>query len=297
MGAFWVTDQLIKAVSKDKAFRLLAVSAKDLVQQAQSQQKTWPTATAALGRTLVGTLLLSSAILKDQEKLTVRIAGNGPLGPIIADGNAQDTVRGYVTNPEVNLPPKKPGKLDVQAAVGRKGMLVVSKDLGLKRPFVSQVPLASGEIAADFTYYLAKSEQIPSSMGLSVFVEPDGKVGAAGGFLIQTLPGASNQQLDQLEHQIAQMPALSTLLRQGQTPTAILSQLFQPSGIKVLAKEQIAYHCECSKARFAKSLAALPQSQLREMVQEQKTIETVCKFCGRRYHFTLQELQAMLKTN
>lgn len=295
MGAFWVTDQLIKAISKDGAFRMLAVNAKQLVQQAQIKQKTWPTATAALGRTLMGTLLLSSAILKDQQKLTVRIGGNGPLGPIIADGNAQNTVRGYVTNPEVDLPPKKPGKLDVQTAVGPKGMLAVSKDLGLKRPFVSQVPLVSGEIAEDFTYYLAKSEQIPSAMGLSVFVTPQGTIGAAGGFLIQTLPGASNQQLDRLEHQIAQMPSLSDLLRQGQMPTAILSQLFEPDGIKVLAQEEIAYRCQCSKARFAKSLAALPQSQLKQMVQDEKTIETVCKFCGRRYHFTPQELRTLIK--
>lgn len=289
-----MTDYLIKAVTSDGAFRMLAVDASQLVQEAQQRHDTWPAATAALGRTLIGTLLLSSAVLKDPEKLTVRLVGDGPVGAIIADGNANGTVKGYLASPHVELPLNPLGKIDVRRAVGTKGMLSVTKDLGMKQPFTGQVPLTSGEIAEDFTYYLAKSEQIPSSMGLSVFVNQDKTVEVAGGFLIQALPSATSAQLTQLEQRLQKLPRVSDLLLQGQTPEQLLQQIFGLEQIKVLEKMPVAFKCDCSKERFRKALATLATSDLNKMITEDHGAEAVCKFCGRRYQFTEAELRQLV---
>lgn len=289
-----MTDYLIKAVTSDGAFRMLAVDASQLVQEAQQRHDTWPAATAALGRTLIGTLLLSSAVLKDPEKLTVRLVGDGPVGAIIADGNANGTVKGYLASPHVELPLNPLGKIDVRRAVGTKGMLSVTKDLGMKQPFTGQVPLTSGEIAEDFTYYLAKSEQIPSSMGLSVFVNQDKTVEVAGGFLIQALPSATSAQLTQLEQRLQKLPRVSDLLLQGQTPEQLLQQIFGLEQIKVLEKMPVAFKCDCSKERFRKALATLATSDLNQMITEDHGAEAVCKFCGRRYQFTEAELRQLV---
>lgn len=290
-----MADYLVKAVTTDGAFRMLAVDGSELVREAQQRHDTWPAATAALGRTLIGTLLLSSAVLKAPEKLTVRLVGDGPVGAIIADGNATGTVKGYVASPHVELALNPLGKIDVRRAVGTKGMLSVTKDLGLKEPFTGQVPLTSGEIAEDFTYYLAKSEQIPSSMGLSVFVNQDRSVQVAGGFLIQALPGASTAQLTALEDRLQKLPRVSDLLLQGQTPEQLLQQIFGVTPIKFLATMPVAFKCDCSKERFRKALATLAPSDLQKMITEDHGAEAVCKFCGNKYQFSEAELQSMLK--
>ncbi|MFC6316201.1 Hsp33 family molecular chaperone HslO [Lapidilactobacillus achengensis] len=289
-----MADHLIKAITTDGAFRMLAVDASALVGSAQRRHDTWPAATAALGRTLTGTLLLSSALLKEPETMTVRIQGDGPVGMIVADGNAKGQVKGYLSHPQVNLPATPLGKIDVRRAVGTQGSLSVTKDLGLKEPFTGQVPLVSGEIAEDFTYYLAKSEQIPSAMGLSVFVDPDGSVAVAGGFLIQTLPAATAEQLAALESRLQQLPLVSDLLRQGQTPTQLLQQIFGVTPIKVLAEMPVSFHCDCSKDRFSRALATLSSSELQAMITEDHGAEAVCKFCGAHYQFSETELRQII---
>ncbi|WP_261806596.1 Hsp33 family molecular chaperone HslO [Lapidilactobacillus luobeiensis] len=289
-----MVDHLIKAITTDGAFRMLAVDASGVVSEAQQRHDTWPAATAALGRTLIGTLLLSSALLKAPEKLTVRIQGGGPVGMIIADGNALGEVKGYLSQPQVNLPATPLGKIDVRRAVGTNGLLSVTKDLGMKEPFTGQVPLVSGEIAEDFTYYLAKSEQIPSAMGLSVFVNQDASVQVAGGFLIQTLPTATEAQLTELEQRLQALPLVSDLLRQGQTPTQLLQQIFGPGTIKVLSNSPVRFKCDCSKDRFRRALATLSQDELTAMITEDHGAEAVCKFCGEKYQFSEVELQQLL---
>lgn len=277
----------------DGAFRMLAVNGTEIVQTAQTDHDTWPASSAALGRTLIGTLLLSSALLKDEEKLTVRILGDGPVGAIVADGNADGTVKGYISQPHVNLPLNPVGKIDVRQAVGTSGMVNVTKDLGLKQPFTGQVPITSGEIAEDLTYYLAKSEQIPSAMGLSVFVNQDNSIGVAGGFLIQTLPDATDEQLTNLEKNLKALPLVSDLLRDGKTPEMILEEIFADEEIKFLDKMPVAFQCDCSKDRFAKAIAALSKNDLNEMINQDHGAEAVCKFCGKKYQFTEDELKEL----
>lgn len=291
-----MTDYLVRAVTEDGAFRMLAVNGSEIVQTAQQDHATLPASSAALGRTLIGTLLLSSALLKDEEKLTVRILGDGPVGGIIADGNAKGEVKGYIQNPQVNLPLNPLGKIDVRRAVGTKGMVSVTKDLGLKQPFTGQVPITSGEIAEDLTYYLAKSEQIPSAMGLSVFVNQDNSIGVAGGFLIQTLPGATDEQLTGLEKRLKEIPLVSNLLREGQTPEAILKTIFADQPIKFLGQTPVQFKCDCSKERFGKALATLPRHELQAMIDEDHGADAVCKFCNTHYQFDVDELKNILKS-
>ncbi len=231
-----MTDYLIKQISEDGQLRAYAVNATDVVTDAQEKHDTWSTSSAAFGRTIVGTLLLSAAGLKGDTKMTVRVEGDGPVGKIVVDGNAQGTVKGYVTNPHVNLPLNDKNKIDVKGGVGTTGTLSVTKDLGLKEPFTGQVPLVSGELGEDFTYYLAKSEQTPSAVGVSVFVNEDNSIGVAGGFMIQILPGADDRLIDILEARLKEMPLVSELLQQGMSPEEIITEIVGELPMKTLEK-------------------------------------------------------------
>ena len=277
-------DYLVKAIDKTKNLRLITVNAKGLVGEAQKRHDTWSASSAVLGRTLIGGLLLSAALLKDKDELTVRLLGNGPVGA---------TVKGYIQNPHIALPPKKDGHIDVARAVG-EGWLEVTKDQGLKEPYTGQVPIVSGEIAEDFTYYLAKSEQIPSAVGLSVFVEPNNSIGAAGGFVLQALPGATDEQLAQVEKRIKALPNLSTLFLDGMTPENLAERILG-TDCKILAKEDVAFSCDCSKEKYSKILATLKPGQLKEMIEKDHGAELVCRFCKEKYHFTEDELKDVLK--
>lgn len=288
-----MNDYLVKAIDKSKQLRLLTVTAKDLVQEAHKRHDTWAASTAAWGRTLIGTLLLSAAELTDKEELTVRLLGNGPAGAIIATSKADFTVKGYLQNPHVQVPVAKAGHINVKAAVGTQGWLEVTKDLGLKEPYTGQVPIVSGEIAEDFTYYLAKSEQIASSVGLSVFVNPNESVGAAGGFMLQALPGASEQTISKVEQNIKALPALSELFLNGTKPEQ-LAQKILGNDCKLLETDPVAFACDCSKEKYGRILETLKTQDLTSMIQEDHGCELTCKFCGNQYHFNESELQAIL---
>jgi molecular chaperone Hsp33 len=287
-----MNDYLVKAIDQSKKLRLLTVTAKDLVAEAQQRHDTWSASSAVLGRTLVGSLLLAAAELTDKEELTVRLLGNGPVGPTIVTAKADLTVKGYIKNPHIALPPKANGHIDVKKAVGQ-GWLEVTKDLGLKEPYTGQVPIVSGEIAEDFTYYLAKSEQIPSAVGLSVFVNPNNTIGAAGGFMLQALPGASDQLITQVTKRIKSISNLSGDLRDGLTPEK-LAQRILGTDCKLLATEPVAYKCDCSKAKYAKILATLKTEQLQTMIKEDHGAELTCSFCGNKYHYDQEELKDIL---
>lgn len=288
-------DYLVKSIAYDGQLRVYAVVATGVVQRAQEIHDTWSAASAAFGRSLVGTLLLSSAGLQDDEKMTVKIQGNGPIGRIVIDGNAHGEVKGYVGNPHVHLPLNAKHKIDVKGAVGTRGMLAVTKDLGLREPFTGQVPLVSGELGEDFTYYLAKSEQIPSAVGLSVFVNSDNSIGAAGGFLIQVLPGASDEVLAEVEKSLKQLPLVSQLVRDGLTPEEIITEIIPKDKVKFLEKDPVAYRCDCSHDRFAQALASLPQKDINTMIEKDHGAEAVCHFCGKKYHFDEAELKQIAK--
>lgn len=290
-----MSDYLVKSLAFDSQIRAYAVDATETVSTAQKLHDTWSAASAALGRSLVGTLLLASASLQGDETMTVKINGNGPVGGIVVDGNANGTVKGYVQNPHVHLPLNDKHKIDVKGAVGTEGFLAVTKDLGLKEPFTGQVPLVSGELGEDFTYYLAKSEQIPSSVGLSVFVNSDNSIETAGGFMIQVMPGAKEETISQIEKRLAEIPMVSEMMRDGKKPEDILNEILGAENVKVLDKMPVSYHCDCSRERFLGVLTSLPTDQLQEMADEDHGAEAVCHFCGKKYQFTEDELRKIIK--
>ena len=289
-----MADYLVKSLIDHGMFRAYVVDATDTVAEAQRRHDTWSTATAALGRTLIGTLLLSTSLLKGKEKLTVKVNGHGPVGAIVADGNADGTVKGYLQYPHTSLPLNTKNKLDVKKAVGTAGMLTVTKDQGLGQPYTGQVPLVSGELGEDFTYYLAKSEQIPSAVGVSVFVEPDNTVKVAGGFMIQVMPGASDEAISRLEQRLKSMPMVSELLLAGQTPEDILKLLFTDEDVQILQKMPVAFKCDCSKDRFAKALASVSKDAIKEMIEQDHGAEAVCHFCGEKYQFSEDDLRQIM---
>lgn len=285
------TDYLVKSMTKDGKFRAYAVNATQVVEQAHEIHDTWSASSAALGRTLVGTLLLATAGLQGEAGMTVKIQGNGPVGFIIADGTAQGTVKGYMGNPHVSLPENKQGKIDVAKAVGKQGTLSVTKMTpGDKTPYTGEVNLVSGELGDDFTYYLAQSEQIPSAVGLSVFVNPDESIEVAGGFMIQVMPGATDEEISKLEETLKSLPLVSQMLRDGDTPETILQKIFGDD-LKILEKMPVRYACDCSKERFAHALASISKDDLKKLIDEDHHAETVCQFCGKKYEFNEDELQ------
>ena len=287
-------DYLVKSVVKDGMFRAYAVRTTNLVAEAQKRHDSWSASTAALGRSLTATLLLSSSVLKGEEKLTVKINGGGPTGTIVVDGNANGTVKGYLQNPHVSLPLNGNHHIDVGGAVGHEGVMAVTKDMGMGDPFTGQVGLVSGEIGDDFTYYLAQSEQIPSAVGVSVFVNPDETVGVAVGFLIQVLPDATDDAIDELQARLNDLPLVSEMLRDGKTPEQILTEIFSIDDVKFLDKMNVSFKCDCSKERFAKSLATLSKKEIQEMIDQDHGAEAVCHFCGNKYQFSEKDLQEII---
>ncbi|WP_294830215.1 Hsp33 family molecular chaperone HslO [uncultured Lactobacillus sp.] len=287
-----MTDYLIKAIDKTKNLRLLTITAKDLVQEAQTRHDTWSASSAVLGRTLLAGVLLAGAELTDKEELTIRLLGNGPVGPTIVTAKSDLTVKGYVKNPHIALPPKENGHIDVKKAVGA-GWLEVTKDLGLKEPYTGQVPIVSGEIAEDIAYYLTKSEQIPSAVGLSVFVNPNNTIGEASGFMLQALPGASDSLITKTIARINDLPTLSTAFLSGLTPEKLAAMILGDD-CKILEKDEVAFKCDCSKEKYGKILATMKKSQLETMINEDHGAELTCSFCGNKYHYTEDELKAIL---
>lgn len=281
-------DYLVRSITVDGSIRGLAVLTTGLVEEARQRQDVWPTAAAALGRALTGGLLLG-ALLKTGQRLAIKIEGDGPLQKILVEAESNGAVRGYVARPQVHLPPRN-GKLDVAGAVGRTGVLTVSKDLRLKEPYTGIVQLVSGEIAEDLAFYLAESEQIPSALALGVYVETDGRVTAAGGFLIQTLPPVHEEVLEQLISRIRGLPPVTDLLRQGRTPEDILAAIYGPLPYRILEKYAVAWQCSCSRERVERALLTLGAAALQEMAEEEEAATVTCEFCGQKYLFTSTEL-------
>ncbi|KRN97939.1 Hsp33 family molecular chaperone HslO [Companilactobacillus kimchiensis] len=289
-----MTDTLTKAISKDGKFRVYVVNATETIQEAQKRHDTWRNSSAALGRTMIGSILVATSTLKEDEVLTTRIQGDGPVGSIVVDATAQGNVKGYISNPHVSLKARADGHIDVKAAVGTQGTLSITKDLHLKAPFTGQVPLVSGEIGMDFAYYMAKSEQIPSAIGVSVFVTPNEEVGAAGGFLVQTLPGATDEDISKIEANLKLVPNLSTLLNEGLSNKEVMEKIMHGIEMKYLQDMPVQFKCDCSKERFSKSLATLSKAELQAMIDEDHGAEAVCKFCSNKYQFSETELKEII---
>ncbi|WP_283679353.1 Hsp33 family molecular chaperone HslO [Lentilactobacillus sp. Marseille-Q4993] len=287
-------DYLVKATTKDSNFRAYAINAKQMVATAQEKHDTWSASSAALGRTMVASTMLATSLEKGETGVTVKIAGGGPVGQIVVDSDSMGHVKGYVSEPHVHLPLNEHHKIDVGQAVGINGLLEVTRVQPKGDPYTSSVPLASGEIGDDFTYYLAQSEQIPSAVGVSVFVEPDNTIGAAGGYLIQVMPGADDEAIDNLETRLKQLPMLSELLLKGQSPEDILQLIFGKDELNFLSEMPVEFKCSCSKEKFRNDLIGIPVSQLSEILAEDKKIDVTCNFCRNQYHYDESELTEMV---
>lgn len=285
-------DYLVRAITKVGNVRGLACVTTDLVQTGCQQHATCPVASVALGRALTGGALMG-ALLKNTQRVVLKFGGNGPLKKILVEANSAGEVRGYVGVPHVDLPLNN-GKLDVAAAIGHAGVLTVTKDLGLKEPYKGMVQLYTSEIAEDLAYYFTESEQIPSAVGLGVFVTPDGSVSAAGGFLIQSLPPADEAVIDQLVHQIEKIPPITELLRKGTTPEEILELIFAEIPFEILATQALSLRCSCSKERMERVLISLGTEELTALCKDGEA-EVVCEFCRTQYLFSQEELQQLIR--
>lgn len=286
-------DYLIKGLGYNSQVRAYVVTTTETVGEAQHKHQTWPTASAALGRTLTVALMLG-AMLKGDEKLTIKIEGGGPLGAILVDANAKGEVRGYVTNPQTHIDLNEQGKLDVSGVVGKEGMLTIAKDIGMKDYFTSQVPLVSGEIGEDFTYYLATSEQVPSSVGVGVLVNPDNSIQAAGGFIIQMLPGATEEVIIKIEERLKTITPISTMIQQGLTPEEIMEHILGKDNVQILEKMTVRFRCQCSRERISDALISLGKDEIKDIIETEGKAEAQCHFCNERYHFSQVELEELV---
>lgn len=284
----------MRALAYDGRVRALAVRLTGTADEARERHGTLPTATAALGRTLAATVLVGS-LLKPGDRVTVQIQGDGPLGQVVADADSAGNVRGYVKNSDVDLPVNSAGKLDVAGAVGRNGYLYVIKDLGLKEPYRGSVPLTSGEIADDFTYYFARSEQTPSAVSLGVLVAPDGSVRSAGGLILQLLPGATDDDVGQVEGQLARLEPVSQLFDRGLSPEEVVIRALGQEGLtEFVASQEVRFHCDCSRERLERVLVSLGEKELRKLVENEEGTELVCRFCNTSYQFSRKEVSRLL---
>lgn len=286
-------DYLVKATLYNSKVRAYAAITTETVSEAQRRQDTWATTSAALGRSLTITALMG-AMLKGDDTITAKVEGNGPIGAMIIDGNAKGEVRGYVHNPHVDFESNEHGKLDVKRAVGTEGVLSIVKDLGLKDYFTGQVPIVSGEISEDFTYYFATSEQTPSAVGAGVLVNPDHSILAAGGFIIQVMPGADDDIISKLETAIAGFPAISTLVEEGNNPEQILQRLFKEEEINFLETVPVVFKCKCSKGRMENAIKGLGKEEVTAMIEEDKGAAATCHFCNEVYRLSEDDLTGLL---
>ena len=288
-------DQLVRAITKDGMVKAVAVSTRELTERARQIHRTLPTATAALGRTLAAASMMGNALKGDGASLTLRVQGGGPLGILLAVSDNQGNVRGTVDNPAVDVPLRPDGKLDVGAAVGCQGTLTVIRDLHMKDPYVGSVGLLGGEIAEDLAAYFVESEQIPTACGLGVLVDRDQSVLAAGGYLIQLLPGAGEDVVAKVEGGVMAAGSVTGLLSGGAGPEEMLRQVLSDFELEILERASIEYRCDCSRDRMERALISLGPEELRAIIDDQGGAELTCRFCDNVQTFTKAELEALLE--
>lgn len=289
-----MTDYIIRATAAEGQIRAFAATTRDLVEYARSAHNTSPVATAALGRLLTAGAMMGIMMKGEKDLLTLKIEGDGPIGGLTVTADSKGNVKGYAFHPEVMLPPNAKGKLDVGGALGI-GVLSVIKDIGLKDPYVGQTILVTSEIAEDLTYYFATSEQTPSSVALGVLMERDNTVKQAGGFILQMMPGASEEVISALEKRLGEITSITALLDAGDTPEMILEHILGDFGLEILDKLPTAFSCNCSEERIEKALISVGKQELQSMIEDGKTIEVNCHFCNKHYPVTVERLKELLE--
>jgi len=286
--------KLVTMIAADGSVMCHCLDSTDMVAKAEQIHETSAVVTAALGRLMTATSIMGAVLKGEDSSVTVRIGGKGPVGVVIAVADNQGNVRGYVSNPVVELPLNQHGKLDVRGAVGTDGFLSVIKDFGFGEPYVGQVPIVSGEIAEDVTSYYAVSEQLPTVCALGVLVNPDLTVRAAGGYVAQLLPGADDASIDRLEKTIQEMPPISQMIDQQMTPAEIAARVLQGFDPELLSEQQVEYRCNCSRDRVERAFLSMSREDLAEMANDTKDTEVSCHFCNKTYTFTPAQLKKLL---
>ncbi len=285
-------DKIIRATAAEGFVKMAVVDARGAVERARTIHACSPTVAAALGRTLCAASLLGDAMKEEKGSLTIRINGGGPIGSVVAVSDSSGNVRGYVENPQLHLPLRGDGKLDVGGAVGRDGMLTVSRDLGLKEPYIGSTALVSGEIAEDLTAYLTESEQVPSACALGVLVDTDRSVKAAGGFIVQLMPGADEALIAKLEDNIFMMDQLTTILDEDGAEM-VFKQVLKGLEYHLVSEKEIEYRCYCSRERVEEAIRSIGPEELESIIAEGKDVSVSCQFCDKVYSFTPDELRAL----
>ncbi len=289
-----MSDYIVRATAGDGSIRAFAATTGELVQKAREIHHTSPVASAALGRLLTAAAMMGSMLKGEKDLVTLQIRGNGPLQGIVVSGDCRGQVKGYVFNPNVELPDKYPGKLDVGGAVGA-GYLDVIKDIGMREPYAGRIELVTGEIAEDLTYYFAQSEQTPSAVGLGVLVETDTSIRCAGGFMIQLLPDADEGMVFRLEEKLRNVPYVTDLLDAGKTPEEILELLLGDMGLRILDRLPAAFTCNCDRQRVEKALISIGREELEKIIEEDGRANLHCHFCAKEYDFTKSDLLRLLE--
>lgn len=287
-------DYIVRAMAANGQIRAFAATTRELTEAARSAHDTSPIVTAALGRLLTAGAMMGVMMKGEDDVLTLRIQCSGPVQGLLVTADSKGNVKGYANCPDVMLPPREDGHLDVGGALGL-GILSVIKDMGLKEPYVGDTALQTGEIAEDLTYYFATSEQVPSAVGLGVLMNRENTVRQAGGFIVQLMPFAEEATISALEEKIQQISSVTEMLESGKTPEDILRELLGGLGLEITDTVPTRFVCDCSKERFEKGLLCLGKKELSDLLAEEKPMETVCHFCGRRYVFSLEELRRIAR--
>ena len=290
-----MTDRLIRAITADGMVKATAVTTRELTERARQIHKTLPVVTAALGRTLAAASMMGNALKSEGASLSIQVRGGGPVGAIVAISDSEGNVRGYAEHPQVDLPLRSDGKLDVGAAVGCDGTLTVIKDLCMKEPYIGSVQLLGGEIAEDIAQYFVESEQIPTACALGVLVDRDQSVRCAGGYLIQLLPGAGEDVISKVEAGVCAAGAVTKLLTANDDPEAMLRTVLSEFELEVLETAPVAYRCTCSRDRVERALLSLGADELRQMLDEQGHAELTCQFCDQVHQFSGEDLRRILE--
>ena len=289
-----MADEIVRAMTADGYVKAVAVTGRDLVERARNIHTLLPMATAALGRALLGASMMGDMLKEQKGSLTLQIKGGGPLGTVLAVSDYEGNVRGYVQNPHVELMEKHQGKLDVGAAVGSTGTLTVIKDIGLKEPYVGSIGLFSGEIADDLAMYFVESEQIPTACALGVLVGTDQSVTSAGGYLIQLLPGASDDIIDKIEAGVHRVGSVSHALEGGLDGEGLLRAVLSDFQLEILEKHPVEYRCYCSRDRVTRALISMGREELSSLIREQGQADLTCQFCDKVDHYSQEQLEKLL---
>jgi len=290
-----MSDYIVRATAADASIRAFSINAKEMVETARLDHNTSPVMTAALGRLLAAAAMMGSMMKGEKDVLTLQIQCSGPAKGLTVTADSKGNVKGFVSNPDVELPPNTQGKLDVGGALDL-GVLSVIKDMGLKEPYVGQCQLQTGEIAEDLTYYFATSEQIPSAVGLGVLVDKDGSVKQAGGFILQLMPFTSDEVIEKLEKRIGEMDTVTNMLERGLSPEGVLEEILEEFGLEITDTLDTQFYCDCSKEKVSRALSTISKKDLDDIINDGESIEVKCQFCNKAYKFEIDELKEIRKS-